>query len=89
MFQNYLIWCDNDTYTNITKPRYGSVHPFPLNHILPYSRRQTVIKRLRALGWYEKSLDKVQNINLIIIDQGWKKEKTKYCTNTNFDPTGV
>ncbi|XP_073983536.1 metaxin-2-like isoform X2 [Rhodnius prolixus] len=57
--ENYLIWCDNDTYTNITKPRYGSVHPFPLNHILPYSRRQTVIKRLRALGWYEKSLDKV------------------------------
>uniref|UniRef100_A0A069DRQ5 Putative mitochondrial outer membrane protein n=1 Tax=Panstrongylus megistus TaxID=65343 RepID=A0A069DRQ5_9HEMI len=57
--ENYLIWCDNETYSKITKPRYGSVHPFPLNHILTYTKRKTVIKRLTALGWYEKNLDKV------------------------------
>uniref|UniRef100_A0A224XEA7 Putative mitochondrial outer membrane protein n=1 Tax=Panstrongylus lignarius TaxID=156445 RepID=A0A224XEA7_9HEMI len=57
--ENYLIWCDNETYSKITKPRYGSVHPFPLNHILTYNKRKTVIKRLTALGWYEKNLDKV------------------------------
>ncbi|KAK9512893.1 hypothetical protein O3M35_001207 [Rhynocoris fuscipes] len=57
--ENYITWCDNQTYSEITKPRYGSVHPFPLNHILTYMRRKSVIKRLTALGWYEKNLDKV------------------------------
>ena len=58
-FQNYITWVENETYSNVTKPRYGSVHPFPLNHILTYLKRQSVTKRLNALGWYSKSLDKV------------------------------
>lgn len=57
--ENYITWVEPETYYNVTKPRYGSVHPFPLNHILTYLKRQSAIKRLNALGWYRKSLDKV------------------------------
>ncbi|XP_014283474.1 metaxin-2 isoform X3 [Halyomorpha halys] len=57
--ENYITWVENETYSNVTKPRYGSVHPFPLNHILSFLKRQAVTKRLNALGWYRKSLDKV------------------------------
>ncbi|CAH1403599.1 unnamed protein product [Nezara viridula] len=57
--ENYITWVENETYSNVTKPRYGSVHPFPLNHILSFLKRQSVTKRLNALGWYRKSLDKV------------------------------
>lgn len=57
--ENYITWIEPETYCNVTKPRYGSVHPFPLNHILTYLKRQSVLKRLSALGWYKKSLEKV------------------------------
>ncbi|CAB0014519.1 unnamed protein product [Nesidiocoris tenuis] len=57
--ENYITWLDNSTYCQITKPRYGSVHPFPLNHLLCYLKRNTVIKKLSVLGWADKTLDKV------------------------------
>uniref|UniRef100_A0A0A9WNF4 Metaxin-2 n=1 Tax=Lygus hesperus TaxID=30085 RepID=A0A0A9WNF4_LYGHE len=57
--ENYLTWVDDETYSKITKPRYGSVHPFPLNHWLCFSKRRTVLKKLSALGWANKSLESV------------------------------
>ncbi|XP_014262251.1 metaxin-2-like isoform X3 [Cimex lectularius] len=57
--ENYVTWCDNETYLKVTKPRYGSVHPFPLNHILCYLKRKSILKRLAVYGWADKTLDKV------------------------------
>ncbi|KAF6203850.1 hypothetical protein GE061_002185 [Apolygus lucorum] len=57
--ENFITWVDSETYTKITKPRYGSVHPFPLNHWLCFSKRRTVLKKLSALGWANKSLENV------------------------------
>ncbi|XP_065168684.1 metaxin-2-like isoform X2 [Atheta coriaria] len=57
----YLCWCDNETYTDVTKPRYGSVYPWPLNFIQTWAKRQEETKRLRVIGWYQKSLEEVYN----------------------------
>lgn len=57
--QLYICWCDHETYSEVTKPRNGSVYPWPLNHIQTWTKRSNVIKRLKMLGWYEKTLTQV------------------------------
>jgi len=57
--ESYLSWLDKITYMEVTKPRYGSAYPWPLNHILTYQKKQTIFKRLGALGWTSKSLEEV------------------------------
>lgn len=55
----YLSWIDEVTHNQVTKPRFGSVHPWPLNRLLTWQRRNQVWKKLGALGWTSKSLDDV------------------------------
>lgn len=55
----YLMWVDDITYREVTKPRYGSVYPWPLNHALTWQRRAQICKRLGALGWSKKSPEEV------------------------------
>ncbi|XP_066593011.1 metaxin-2-like isoform X7 [Prorops nasuta] len=55
----YICWVDEQTLNNVTKPRHGSVYPWPLNHLLNWRKRNQVIKRLSVLGWYNKTLDEV------------------------------
>lgn len=43
----------------MTKPRYGSVYPWPLNIMQTWSKRSKEISRLKTLGWYEKTLEEV------------------------------
>ncbi|GJQ66130.1 hypothetical protein Trydic_g4195 [Trypoxylus dichotomus] len=57
--ENYVCWCDAETYREVTKPRNGSVYPWPLNLIQTWSKRSKQIKALKTLGWYEKSLEEV------------------------------
>jgi len=57
--ETYLTWMDNVTYCEVTKPRYGSAYPWPLNHILTWQKKQQAYKRLSALGWTAKSLEEV------------------------------
>ena len=45
--------------TEVTKPRYSSSHPWPLNLLLTWSKRNSVLKKLGALGWTNKSLEDV------------------------------
>ncbi|KAK7792350.1 hypothetical protein R5R35_009958 [Gryllus longicercus] len=55
----YVTWCDPTTLNEVTKPRYGSVFPWPLNHIQCWQKRTQVLKKLSILGWAQKSLDEV------------------------------
>lgn len=55
----YVCWVDNTTWNEVTKPRYGSVFPWPLNQVLCYQKRNQVIKRLNILGWSQKTLEEV------------------------------
>lgn len=59
ILQLYICWCDNETYSEVTKPRNGSVFPWPLNHFQTWTKRNQVIKRLKMLGWYDKSVQEV------------------------------
>ncbi|KAL6441971.1 hypothetical protein ACFW04_002374 [Cataglyphis niger] len=55
----YICWVDTTILNAVTKPRHGSVYPWPLNHYLNWQKRREVIKKLNVLGWYNKSLDEV------------------------------
>ncbi|XP_049271762.1 metaxin-2 isoform X2 [Rhipicephalus sanguineus] len=45
--------------SEVTKPRYGSVYPWPLNHILSFRRRRQILAKLSVSEWSEKSLEEV------------------------------
>eukprot|EP00095_Tigriopus_kingsejongensis_P010125 maker-scaffold75_size407189-snap-gene-1.16 protein:Tk10125 transcript:maker-scaffold75_size407189-snap-gene-1.16-mRNA-1 annotation:"hypothetical protein DAPPUDRAFT_304425" len=59
--ESFVTWNDDSTLAEVTKPRYGSVYPWPLNSVLSWQKRRQVLKRLRALGWDGKSMDEVLN----------------------------
>ncbi|XP_013136767.1 PREDICTED: uncharacterized protein LOC106101931 isoform X2 [Papilio polytes] len=55
----YISWVDNDTFNAVTRVRNASVYPWPLGWLQTRSKRNTIIKRLKALHWYDKTLDQV------------------------------
>ncbi|XP_076680412.1 metaxin-2 isoform X2 [Andrena cerasifolii] len=55
----YICWVDEATLNEVTKPRHGSVYPWPLNHFLNWQKRKEVVKKLNILGWYSKTLEDV------------------------------
>lgn len=57
--EQYVCWVDPSTLNAVTKPRHGSVYPWPLNHLLNWQKRSRVTKKLSILGWYNKSIDEV------------------------------
>jgi len=57
----YISWVDQVTLEEVTKPRHSSVHPWPLSLILNWQKRSSVLKRLGALGWTNKSCEDVFN----------------------------
>lgn len=42
---------DKQTLEEVTYKRNGSVHPFPLNHIQNWRKRQHVINKLKVFNW--------------------------------------
>ena len=57
----YVSWIVNEIYSSTTKPRYGSVHPWPLNWVLPWKRQLEVRARLNANGWENKTIEDVED----------------------------
>ncbi|XP_033625421.1 metaxin-2-like [Asterias rubens] len=55
----YITWRDKLTVEEITKERYGSSYPWPLNKVLPWFKQREIGRYLQAKGWYEKSIDQV------------------------------
>lgn len=55
----YITWVDEVTLSAVTRPRFSSVHPWPLNLLLTWQKRKAVLKRLAALGWTNKPLEEV------------------------------
>lgn len=60
--QKYIAWAHEDTSTQITSKRYGSVHPWPLSFILPRRKKSEMLTHLKAIGWGkdDKSLTKIE-----------------------------
>lgn len=57
----FVSWNDDTTLNEVTKKRYGSVYPWPLNSILCWQKRGQVMRRLKALNWSKKSMSDVLN----------------------------
>jgi len=55
----YISWCDGITMEEVTRPRYSSVYPFPLNHIMVWRKQAQIKKKLAAIGWKQKSFEEV------------------------------
>lgn len=55
----YITWCNDIVLEEITKKRYGSVYPFPLNHIQNWRKRQAVLKQLNFYDWKTLTFDEV------------------------------
>lgn len=55
----YITWADKETRAEISRPRYGSPYPWPLNHILGFRKQFEVKNHLKAVGWFNKTLDQV------------------------------
>ncbi|XP_050358870.1 metaxin-2-like isoform X3 [Nymphalis io] len=55
----YISWVDQETFNTVTRVRNSSVYPWPLGWLQTRSKRSSVIKRLKALHWNEKTLDQV------------------------------
>ena len=59
--QAYITWLDPVTLSEVTKPRYGSVYPWPLNTVLTYLKVAPIINASRGVdrmlpGCYAKFL---------------------------------
>jgi metaxin len=55
----YITWCNDVVLNEITKKRYGSVYPFPLNHVQNYRKRFAVLKQLNFYDWKNLTFDEV------------------------------
>lgn len=42
---------DKQTLNEITYKRYGSVYPWPLNHIQNWRKRRHVVNKLKVFNW--------------------------------------
>ncbi|XP_035686985.1 metaxin-2-like [Branchiostoma floridae] len=52
-------WCDEETAYQVTKPRYGSPYPWPLNSLLARRKQRAVWTIMTALGWRDKTAQQV------------------------------
>ncbi|XP_011301582.1 metaxin-2 [Fopius arisanus] len=57
--EQYICWVEPSTLEEVTKPRHGSVYPWPLNHILNWQKERQITKKLRVLGFYSKSIEEI------------------------------
>ena len=50
---------DERTLNEVTRPRHGSVYPWPLSSVLNWQKRRQVVAKLAAVGWHKKTLEEV------------------------------
>lgn len=50
---------DKKVLEKVTYPRYGSVYPWPLNHLQCWKKRNQVIKQLAAFDWRDMPFEDV------------------------------
>ncbi|EFO23963.1 metaxin 2 [Loa loa] len=76
----HMMWMDKRNYSQVTKYRYGSVYLFPLNIILPRTKRREVSNYLTALDWKSKS----QECIMELADRCFKSLSSKLDHNEYF-----
>ena len=54
------MWENKQNYSEVTWSRYAQAFSWPLTYILPYKKRWTVRRNLKASQWSSKTLGEVQ-----------------------------
>lgn len=57
--QLYICWMDKQTLHEITYKRYGSVYPWPLNHIQNWRKRRHIENKLKIFNWASYTSEQV------------------------------
>lgn len=57
--QLYICWLDKQTLQEITCKRYGSVYPWPLNHIQNWRKRRHIENKLKVFNWASYTSEQV------------------------------
>ncbi|XP_072021121.1 metaxin-2-like [Amphiura filiformis] len=61
----YVTWQDKHSSEAITKPRYGSPYPWPLQHLLPWMKQREMKRYLKVQEWSDKTVEQVHaEVNL-------------------------
>lgn len=102
VWQLYVSWIDSQTLNETTYKRYGSVYPWPLNHLQSWRKRRHVVNKLKLFGWAkytnEQVLKKVEKCcitlteklgkNLYFYGDRWVAvDANKLCVWPFFTPT--
>lgn len=57
--QLYICWMDKQTLHEVTYKRYGSVYPWPLNHIQNWRKRRHIENKLKIFNWASYTSEQV------------------------------
>lgn len=55
----YSCWFEKDIYDSFTWNRYSSIFSWPLNYIITWQKRRSILNKLDVLGWTKKTRDQV------------------------------
>uniref|UniRef100_UPI00358F9DE0 metaxin-2-like n=1 Tax=Myxine glutinosa TaxID=7769 RepID=UPI00358F9DE0 len=56
-----ILWCDKNVSSLISRPRYGSPFPFPLDIILARQKQREIVRRMKAVDWAEKTREQIHD----------------------------
>ncbi|XP_022336981.2 metaxin-2-like [Crassostrea virginica] len=59
--EKYLSWIMDTIAVEVTQPRVGAVHPWPLNWMIPMLKKSEVRAQLKSIGWADRTLEEVLN----------------------------
>ena len=82
----YVAWMVPDVVAEVTKPRYGCAHPWPLNWFLPWLRQREVRSLMSIKDWACKSLEEViEEVRVCLRALSEKLDRGKFFLGT--EPT--
>ena len=65
--QAYITWLDPVTLSEVTKPRYGSVYPWPLNTVLTYLKVAPIHTQATLVSFFLIDIDFELVTNLLCL----------------------
>lgn len=55
----YITWCHDTTLQEVTKPRFMSAYPWPINHVLYWKKKSIMKLKLAPYQWADKNIEEI------------------------------